>query len=69
MRRSYLPAAETEREVLPSPSPKDYQPQLLTPLTRGGTIQMSPAVYWKGPSNGYLAHYADDGRPLWSLTR
>ena len=34
------------------------------PVTRGGTIQMSPAAYWKGPSTNSLAHYADDGRPI-----
>ncbi|HLK08055.1 MAG TPA: DUF4350 domain-containing protein, partial [Candidatus Angelobacter sp.] len=61
---SYLPDAETDSEPLQAPSPKDYEPQLLTPLTRGGTIQMSPAAYWKGPSTGSLAHYADEGRPI-----
>ena len=60
----YLPQAETENEALPAPSWKEYQPQLLTPLTRGGAIQMSPAAYWKGPSTASLAHYADDGRPI-----
>jgi hypothetical protein len=60
----YLPDADTEAEALQAPSPKDYQPQLLTPLTRGGAIQMSPAAYWKGPSTHALAHYADEGRPI-----
>jgi Domain of unknown function (DUF4350) len=60
----YLPQAETENESLPAPAWKEYQPQLLTPLTRGGAIQMSPAAYWKGPSTGSLAHYADEGRPI-----
>src|SRR5689334_11084250 len=60
----YLPHAETEGEPLPAPSWKEYQPQMLTPLTRGGTIQMSPVAYWKGPSTSSLAHYADDGRPI-----
>ncbi|HEY1940367.1 MAG TPA: DUF4350 domain-containing protein [Candidatus Angelobacter sp.] len=60
----YLPGAETENEALPAPSWKDYQPQLLTPLTRGGPIQMSPAAYWKGPATASLAHYADEGRPI-----
>ncbi len=61
---SYLPDAETDSETLQAPSPKNYEPQLLTPLTRGGTIQMSPAAYWKGSSTGSLAHYADEGRPI-----
>ena len=60
----YLPDAETDSEVLRAPSPKDYEPQLLSPLTRGGTIQMSPAAYWKGSSASSLAHYADEGRPI-----
>jgi hypothetical protein len=60
----YLPQAETENESLPAPGWKEYQPQMLTPLTRGGAIQMSPAAYWKGPSTASLAHYADDGRPI-----
>src|SRR5580765_7574643 len=60
----YLPQAETENELVPSPIAKEYQPQLLTPLTRGGAIQMSPVAYWKGPATSSLAHYADDGRPI-----
>jgi hypothetical protein len=60
----YLPQAETEYEALPAPSWKEYQPQLLTPLTRGGAIQMSPTAYWKDASTAYLVHYADDGRPI-----
>jgi hypothetical protein len=61
---SYLPQAETDSELITAPSWKEYPPQLLAPLTRGGAIQMSPAAYWKGPSTGSLAYYADDGRPI-----
>jgi hypothetical protein len=60
----YLPQAETENELVPSPVAKEYQPQLLTPLTRGGAIQMSPGAYWKGPATSSLAHYADGDRPI-----
>jgi hypothetical protein len=60
----FLPQAETEYEPLPAPSWKEYQPQLLTPLTRGGAIQMSPRAYWKDASTAYLVHYADDARPI-----
>jgi hypothetical protein len=60
----YLPQADTESEALQMPSPKDYAPQLLSPLTSGGTIQMSPSAYWKGTSTSSLAHYADEGRPI-----
>ena len=59
-----LPQAETEYEPLPAPSWKEYQPQLLTPLTRGGAIQMSPVAYWKDASTAYLVHYADEARPI-----
>jgi hypothetical protein len=61
---SYLPHAETESEPLPAPSWKEYQPQLLSPLTRGGAIQMSPGAYWKSPNDGLLAHYVDGDRPI-----
>jgi hypothetical protein len=60
----YLPKAEIENELVPSPIAKEYQPQLLTPLTRGGAIQMSPTAYWKGPATSSLAHYADGDRPI-----
>jgi hypothetical protein len=60
----YLPQAETENELVPSPVAKDYQPQLLTPLTRGGAIQMSPVAYWKGHATSSLAHYSDGDRPI-----
>src|SRR5262245_53532397 len=60
----YLPQADVDREALPAPAWKEYQPQLLTPLTRGGAIQMAPTGYWSGSAIGSLAHYADDGRPI-----
>jgi hypothetical protein len=60
----YLPQAQTDREFVPEPVGKDYEPQLLSPLTRGGAIQMSPAAYWKETSAVALAHYADHGRPI-----
>lgn len=60
----YLPHAETEPERLPAPVGRDYQPQLLTSLTRGGVIQMSPGAYWKDASTAFLTHYADEARPI-----
>jgi hypothetical protein len=60
----YVPQAETENELVPSPVAKEYQPHLLTPLTRGGAIQMSPGAYWKGPATSSLAHYSDGDRPI-----
>src|SRR5947209_5375875 len=60
----YLSQAAVDFEPLPAPKPHEYQPQLLTPLTRGGAIQMSPVAYWKDSSTAYLIHYADEGRPI-----
>jgi len=60
----YVPHAETENEPAISPLARDYQPQLLTPLTRGGAIQMSPGAYWKGPATSSLAHYSDGDRAI-----
>jgi hypothetical protein len=61
---TFLPKAEIDLEPLPAPAWKNYPPQLLSPLTRGGDIQMSPAGYWKDQSIGTLAYYADEGRPI-----
>jgi hypothetical protein len=60
----YLSQAKTEDELVPSPINKEYQPQLLTPITRAGAIQMSPVAYWKGLATSSLAHYSADGRPI-----
>lgn len=60
----YLPRSDTEREPLREPIAKQYQPQLVTSLTRGGTIEMSPQAYWKKRSTGGLAHYSDEDRPI-----
>ncbi|MBZ5532119.1 MAG: DUF4350 domain-containing protein [Acidobacteriia bacterium] len=60
----FLPQAEVENEPLPSLKSKEYQPQLLTSLTRGGAVEMSPAAYWKNSSTNYLVHYADGDRPI-----
>lgn len=61
----FLPQAETVPELIGSPDWKEFQPQLLTPLTRGGPIRMSPAAYWNKSSPPLLVHYAaDGGRPV-----
>jgi Domain of unknown function (DUF4350) len=62
--QSFFPGKEIEIEALPSPEWKEYQPQLLTELTQGGAIKMSPRAYWKSKSTYYLSHYADDNRPI-----
>lgn len=60
----YLPDAATERESAPSPEGKDYEPQLLTRITRAGAIHMSPTSYWSSASTAWLVHYADSDRPI-----
>ncbi len=55
----YLPHAEIEREFMPDPIAREYQPQLVTSLTRGGAISMSPTAYWKDCSTICLVHYSD----------
>lgn len=56
----YLPYANTEAESMPDPLPRDFQPQLLTSLTRGGAISLSPNAYWKDCSTRCLVHYSDE---------
>jgi len=56
----YLPQVEVESEWAPEPVPRKYQPQLLTSLTRGGAISMSPLGYWKHCSRRCLVHYSED---------
>ena len=60
----YLPKADIEGEALPARLPNTYKPQLLSAITRGGDIKMSPTGYWARSSTSFLTHYADDGRPI-----
>ncbi len=60
----FLPQAEIDPEFEPDPEWKEDQPQLLTKLTRGGAIVMSPAAYWKHSTTNYVVHYAAGKRPI-----
>jgi hypothetical protein len=60
----YLPDAAIDLEPLVSPIGKDYQPRLVTALTRGGTIRMAPGGYWSKASTDHLVHYAEEDRPI-----
>ena len=60
----FLPMAHTEFELQPSPKWKEYEPQVLSSLTRAGTIKMVPTAYWDSSSLQYLVHYADGDRPI-----
>lgn len=61
---SFSAKQKIQFEVAPSPEWHEFQPEVLTSITRAGTIAMSPAGYWKNPSTAYLVHYSDDGRPI-----
>lgn len=60
----FLPKQEIQPELAPSPEWHEFQPEVLSSITRGGAIEMSPAGYWRDSSTGYLVHYADGGRPI-----
>jgi len=60
----FIPKADIEMEILPDPVGRKYQPRLLTSITRGGAIEMSPLAYWKKPSTSILSHYEDGERPV-----
>jgi hypothetical protein len=61
----FVPRAQTQPEFAADPLWKEYHPQRLSAVTRGGLIQMSPDAYWDHASTLYSTHYADDqGRPL-----
>jgi len=61
---SYLPRAHIGAEHLPDPNWKQYEPEQITSLTRGGAISMSPLGYWDSSNTEYLVHYAAGGRPI-----
>lgn len=60
----FLPRTDIEKNRMPGSDWKDFKPAVLTPVTRGGVIEMAPAAYWKNNSISYLAHYADGERPV-----
>ena len=60
----FLPQADSMPEVFAGPAWKTFEPQLLSPLTRAGTIRMSPSAYWKSSHSCCLVHYADGDRPV-----
>lgn len=55
-------------DVIPDSSPggvwKEYQPQLLSPLTRAGMIRMSPGSHWGDAKPEQVVHYAHEGKGI-----
>jgi len=61
----FLPRVHTTHEFSPDPTWKEYRPQILSSLTRGGPVKMAAAGYWEHPSTAILVHYAaEDERPV-----
>lgn len=62
--QAFLPLATIEFEPAPSAESYEFEPEVLSSITRAGTIAMSPAGYWKDSSTAYLTHYSDGNRPI-----
>jgi hypothetical protein len=60
----FLPQADAVLEPLPSAVWKDYHPEMLSKLTRAGTIKMSPAAHWGDALPEQSVHYAHDGKGI-----
>jgi hypothetical protein len=60
----FLPKANIVMDLLPSAVWKDYDPQIVSPLARAGTIKMSPMAHWGDAEAGQLVHYAEDGKGI-----
>jgi hypothetical protein len=61
---SFLPKQEIQPELAPSPEWHEFEPEVLSSITRGGAIEMSPAGHWNDSSTSYMVHYSDNGRPI-----
>lgn len=60
----FLPKSDIVTEFLPDAVWKEYEPQIVSPLARAGTIKMSPGAHWGEVTAGRLVHYANDGKGI-----
>ncbi len=60
----FLPHTNVLFEYLPEAVWKDYPPAIVSPLTRGGTIKMSPVGYWATAEPDQVVHYAHEGKGI-----
>lgn len=60
----FLPKTDIVLEPLPGAVWKDYEPQIVSPLARAGTIKMSPRAHWGDAGPGQLVHYAHEGKGI-----
>lgn len=60
----FVPKTDIVLEPLPGAVWKDYEPQIVSPLARAGTIKMSPSAHWGDAGPGQLVHYAHEGKGI-----
>lgn len=60
----FLPGMDAIPEAIPSAVWREYQPNILSPITRAGTIRMSPSSYWGAPKPGQMVHYAHEDKGI-----
>ena len=61
---AFLPRTNLLLEYLPDAVWKEYSPVVVSPLTRGGPIKMSPVSYWAATEPDQIVHYAHDGKGI-----
>jgi hypothetical protein len=61
---AFLPRANLLFEYLPEAVWKEYRPIVVSPLTRGGPIRMSPISYWALTEPDQVVHYAHEGKGI-----
>ena len=60
----FLPRTDLVYEPVASAVWKEYDPEILSRLTRGGTIRMTPNAHWGDAPNGQIVHYAQAGKGI-----
>ena len=60
----FLPKTDIIPEPIPGAVWKEYQPEILSPLSRAGTIRMSPDSHWGKTDLGQLVHYSHEGKGI-----
>lgn len=60
----FLPKSDIVSEPAPSGVWKEYDPEILSPLTRAGTIRMTPNAHWGDAPSGQIVHYSHRGKGI-----
>ena len=60
----FLPKMDVVSESAPKGVWKEYDPEILSPLTRAGRIRMTPNAHWGDAAQGQVVHYAQDGKGI-----